>query len=121
MAELRISKDGNGWLGEVEPGWSVVEDATPIAPGDSSGGTGSVSASAKANDDSPFIINARTEVEMELGTVYGRVSSATVKGLEETTTTVALGMDTLLNLLNVDRSAVPLGEGVYLVGWGSRE
>lgn len=117
---LTFTMTGNGSLGDVEPGWSVSEDATPVAPGDSTGGTGNVSMSARAKTDAEFVINNGIQIEHDLGSVHGLIASATIRGAENTTTTATLGIDTLLNLLNVDKTAVPLGEGVYIVGWGSR-
>lgn len=121
MAELTITMTGNGQLGDVEAGWSVTEDATPVAPGDSFGGTGNVSLSARALTHAEFVINNGIEISHNLGSIHGLIASATIRGMPDTTTNASLGVDTLLNLLNVDKSTQPLGEGVYIVGWGSRE
>lgn len=73
--------DESGSIGEVTPGWSVQEYATPIISGARAGGAGGVSFSAKRDDESGFIINNTLDfTHSELGTVSGTVKSVNLVG-----------------------------------------
>lgn len=112
---LSVSLTGSGTLGPVLPGWSVTEDATPVAPGDTGGGTGSVSFSARHGEDSEFVIdNLLTVTDTNLGTITGgKISNVTSNGAAEATdTTLSLTGTTGLNLLNSTRSFGPVWAGM---------
>lgn len=54
---IKVNIDGSGSIGDITPGWSAQEYATPIIPGDTSGGTGTVAFTAAAKQDSLFLVN----------------------------------------------------------------
>lgn len=53
---IKAETDGAGEFGEITPGWTVNEYATPTTVGDYAGGTGGVSFTAKAERDTAFIV-----------------------------------------------------------------
>lgn len=104
---IEVSMTGSGEIGPVKTGWNVQEFATPVTPGDLAGGTGSVSFSAGAKDDSLFIVNNTiTTIEPDLGTVSGVVKSVAQTGLN-----VNVGHDTQLSLLDAQKTIPALGAG----------
>lgn len=101
---------GSGSVGEIMPGWSVTEEATPVAPGDLSGGTGSVGLNVAQGEDSEFVINnLSTFTHDRLGSIDGKVSTATSNGAtEETDTTIPLSLTTTFTQLAAERTAPPI-------------
>lgn len=82
---------GSGTLGDIAPGWSLQEFATPVIPSELSGGAGTLSFSAKANDDSLFVVNnlittQHTSEYGDLGSVTGVVKTITQTGLNVSVT-----------------------------------
>lgn len=79
---LSVAMVGSGAVGEVEPGWRVTENCTPVALGDTSGGAGSASFKAQALSSSRYVQdNYIALTHPTAGTFQGRVSSAPVSGL----------------------------------------
>lgn len=111
---VEVTLVGSGTIGQIQPGWSVSEDATPVAPGDTSGGTGDISFSARQGEDSEFVIDNLLTFEHDvLGTITGgRITSATSNGATELTDTdIPLSGTKGLELLNSTRVAPPVWEG----------
>ena len=54
---IEVTMSGSGSIGDIAPGWSVNEYATPVTIGETSGGTGNVSFNAASLPDSLFVIN----------------------------------------------------------------
>lgn len=82
---IKSQADGSGEFGEIAPGWSVNEYATPTTIGEYAGGTGSVSFTAAAREDTVFIVgNEATTTIDDFGadeTVTGVVGSVSVSGV----------------------------------------
>lgn len=98
---LKTQMTGSGAIGEIKPGWSIAEDATPVNPVDSSAGTGIVTISATATPTSKFIIdNQITVSEPSLGSFVGIVKSSTVQGAS-----VDFNVSTLVGLLVTTKTA----------------
>jgi hypothetical protein len=104
---IEIEMTGSGELGPLASGWSVQEYATPVTIGNTAGGTGNVSFTAAARDDSLFIINNNiTTTEQTLGSVTGVVKSVSQSGLN-----VNVSHDTRLALLDATADIPALGAG----------
>ena len=98
--------------------YTVTEDATPLAPGDSSGGVGQINITGRAVLNGPIkdrtaIISGRdvqlvddTGIEdtpfLGRGTIFGKITSISQPGER-----IALSADSLLSRLHVDRDAAP--------------
>jgi len=102
--ELDITSSGT--VGDVI-NWSVTENATPVAIGDSSGSVGQISVTVEQGIDSEFIIDSSAVFTHEdLGSINGRVSDGTSNGASELTdTSFPLSIDTVLSSLATDRVA----------------
>lgn len=101
---LDVSMTGSGTIGDITPGWSVNESATPVAIGDISAGTGTVSFTARATDDSLLCINNDVVSTVNgFGTVNGVVQSVNESG-----PTASITHGTLLDKFNLDISMPPL-------------
>ena len=86
---IEISMSGSGSIGEIQPGWSVLEYATPVTIGEYAGGTGQVSLSAKAQDDSLLITNntittTHSDDAGSLGHISGIVRTVSEQGIAAT-------------------------------------
>lgn len=105
-----LNLTGSGTVGDILPGWSVTEDATPVAPGDFSGGTGSVGVTAQQAADSEFVVNNLSVFTHDrLGTISGKVVSVTSNGAtEDTDTVVPMTLTTPLTKLAAERTAPPV-------------
>lgn len=109
MAEFIVT--GSGDAGELESGWSVNEQATPVAPGQPNASTGSVSLAARSTRNSSFLINDTVDFTREpLGTITGIIDSATVDDLRVTMT-----HGTLLTKLAVERTASATAPGARTI------
>ena len=91
---VSLTLTGSADLGDIRT-WSVEEQATPVAPGDTSGSVGQVSLSAERLDDSEFVINSESVFSHDtLGDVYGSVDTFSTVGTQggdaEITTTTPL-------------------------------
>lgn len=104
--ELNFTESGNS-VGDILPGWSVEESATPIAIGDSSGGVGGVRLTVLHDEDSEFVVDNFSEFSHdELGTIAGKILSLTSQGATEATDTVLpLQQTTPLSKLTAERTA----------------
>lgn len=104
---VELNLTGSGTIGTIMPGWSVQEDATPVAIGDSSGGVGSISLAAQHGEDSEFIIdNASSFVHDSLGQISGKVTSLNSSGFtEQTDTLLSIQLTTPISDLAVERTA----------------
>ena len=82
MAEgLNVTVTGKGVLGDLEPGWSEQEFATPINPNERAGGTGIVSFSANDVAAGVLAINkAAVSSYTPLGSVSGVVRTSSKTG-----------------------------------------
>lgn len=104
---IEIQMSGSGELGELAPGWNVQEYATPLTIGDTAGGTGSVSFSASARDDSLFIINNDiVTLDDTLGSIKGVVKTVSQNGLN-----VSVTHNTQLSLFDANFDIPALGAG----------
>ena len=104
---IEIQMTGSGELGPLAPGWTVQEYATPVTIGETTGGTGNVSFSAAARDDSLFVINNNiTTTEEFLGSVQGVVKSVSQTGLN-----VSVNHNTPLSLFDASQNIPALGAG----------
>lgn len=73
---------GNAQLGEILSGWTVQESATPVAIGEFSGGTGSVSMSVGSKPTSLFAINEDiVTTHSVFGSIDGIVKTVSSSGL----------------------------------------
>ena len=78
---INVNMTGSGDIGEIEPGWSVNEFATPVTIGDSAGGTGTVNVSAGKKPTSKLIVNnGITTTDEVLGSVSGTVKTVNTSG-----------------------------------------
>jgi len=78
----RVTLNGSGSIGDIEPGWSVSEDCTPAALGDSSGSVGSASVDAASTSSSVFATDNGFQLTDEnLGAFSGTVVDARVAGI----------------------------------------
>lgn len=95
MTEIKIT--GDGTFGSLQPGWSVNEDATPVAIGDSSGGIDSLSLSVSQGENSEFFSSESAELYSDdLGSFFGSVSTVDSDGADQgADTTVPLSVSGL--------------------------
>lgn len=78
---VELNTTGSGTIGEITPGWSVQEYATPVIPGSRAGGAGGVSLSGKRNTDSAFIVNNdSTFTHSALGNISGVIKTVNLAG-----------------------------------------
>lgn len=104
---LEISMTGTGTVGDITPGWSVAESATPVSIGDNSAGTGTVSFTSRATTDSLLCINNNVVSTVgSLGTLSGVVQSVSESG-----PTVSITHGTVLDKVNLDVNMPPLAGG----------
>lgn len=111
---------GKGSFGQIQPGWIVQEDASPIAPGNQDGGLGSVSFTAERNPtESQFLsgklilsVDMNTDGSVRLGGIQGYANSVSEHG-----GTVDITHTTLLSKLNADRVAPTIGWGTESGSW----
>jgi hypothetical protein len=90
-------------IGELSD-WSVDEEATPIVPGDSSGGTPSLNVTGIALDRWAMAAGQPLELDTARGSAMGKVSEVS---MGEKPGMVTLTADSLLNRLNIDVQALP--------------
>lgn len=89
MTELTVT--GTGSVGELQPGWSVSQQATAVAIGESDGSVGSASIAAERTSTSEFVGGqALALVHPELGTWDGAVANVRVDGLTAKLETVGV-------------------------------
>lgn len=62
-------------IGEIQPGWSIEENTTPHAVGDSSSGVGGVSFAIDRRDDSEFLLNKNVTVYYENDNQVGELGN----------------------------------------------
>lgn len=75
---ITVTTSGSGSLGELKPGWSVEEFATPVNPVSTAGGTGTVSYGASDGVESLMLIgDDATFSESDLGDISGVIRSVT--------------------------------------------
>lgn len=105
MAEgLTSAVGGNGVLGDIEPGWSEQEFATPVNPNERAGGTGVLSYTAKDVAAGMLAINkAATSEYAPLGQVSGVVRTASKTGQR-----VSISHDNKLARYNAVRTMPPM-------------
>jgi hypothetical protein len=104
---IEIEMTGSGELGPIVPGWSVQEYATPVAIGNTAGGTGNVSFNAAAREESLFVVNNDiTTTEENLGQVSGVVKSVSQTGLN-----VSITHNTPLSIFDATKNIPALGAG----------
>lgn len=104
MSEVSLNfTSGSGRIGDIFPGWTVHEDATPVAPGAGSGGTGYVNLGVAYGEDSEFVVgNSAVFSHPDLGDVVGRVDTFSGSGMY-VDSGVSLTMGTVLQRLNVNK------------------
>lgn len=104
---INIEMTGSGELGPLAPGWNVQEYATPVVIGNTAGGTGNVTFSAAARDDSLFVVNNNiTTTEETLGAISGVVKSVSQTGLN-----VSVTHNTQLAIFDATTDIPALGAG----------
>lgn len=86
---IEITMSGSGTVGEIQPGWTVSEYATPVTIGETAGGTGQVSISAKSESDSLLITNntittTHSDESGSLGYISGVVRTVSEQGISAT-------------------------------------
>ena len=107
---IEVNVEGAGELGEIAPGWSVQEYATPIVIGETSGGTGQVSLTASAKPTSLFVVNNNiVTVDDSLGEVTG-----VVKSVSQTGSSVNVTHGTALAIFDANFDIPALGAGGML-------
>lgn len=97
---------GSGSIGEILPGWSIQEPATPFVIGSSATGHGSVSVTAQSKTNSAFIVNNNIATTVETGSVDGVVKNVSING-----PTVNISHDTKLAKYDGERYIPPIIEG----------
>ena len=101
---LEVAMTGSGSIGDLAPGWTVNESATPVAIGDVNAGTGTVSFAARATDESLLVINNDAVSTInDLGTLNGVVQSVNETGISASVT-----HGTVLDSFNLDVAMPPL-------------
>jgi hypothetical protein len=84
--------------------YTVTEDATPLAPGDSSGGVGQISITGRAMLTGP--LKNRTAIEdtpfLGRGAIFGKITAVSQPGER-----ISFSADTLLTRLHTNRDAAP--------------
>jgi len=81
--EVNVSMTGSGSIGEIIPGWTVQENASPAVIGDTSAGAGVVSFSARSTNNSRFIVNNSITSDFgSIGQVTGYVKSNSESGMQ---------------------------------------
>tara|TARA_R110000822_G_scaffold92458_2_gene213286 strand:+ start:574 stop:1017 length:444 start_codon:yes stop_codon:yes gene_type:complete len=108
---LNVVMTGSGTIGDIVPGWSVSEFATPVVAGIYASGTGDVSITAAARNDSFFIINndivsTYTDVDGVDHNITGVVRGVSQQGLN-----VSFGHSTVLEKFNAEKVIPPLMMG----------
>jgi hypothetical protein len=104
---LEVSMTGTGTIGNIAPGWSFNESTNSVTIGETGAGTGSVSFTAQATDDSLLVINNNiTSTIGNLGTIDGVVQSVSQSGLNANIT-----HGTFLDKFNLDVNVPPVEAG----------
>lgn len=107
---VKVSMKGSGEIGEITPGWSVQEYATPLTIGEYAGGTGQVSISAKAKAESAFIINNNATTSCDNfsnnSIVSGVINSVSLSGMN-----ASFSHGNVLTKFDAEYSIPPLGAG----------
>lgn len=104
---IEIEMTGSGELGDIAPGWSVQEYATPVTIGDTAGGTGSVTFNAAARDTSLFVVNNNIiTTEEDLGSISGVVKTVSQTGMN-----VSVTHNTPMALFDANFDIPALGSG----------
>ena len=104
---VTVAMTGSGEIGDIAPGWSVQEFATPVTIGNVSGGTGNVSLNAKALDESLFIVNNNiVTTEQNLGYVSGVVKTVSQTGMN-----LSISHNTQLAIFDSNYTIPALGAG----------
>jgi hypothetical protein len=83
---IEIEMTGSGTVGDILPGWTVNEYATPANIGDFSNGSGGVNFTAEAKNDSLLLANNNiitkyTDPARSLGQVSGVVKTVSQSGM----------------------------------------
>lgn len=107
MIPSRVAITGKGQVKDITPGWSVVEEATPVAPGDTSGGVGAASIRMQQDKDAEFIIDESAQLSVDgLGEYFGTITTATSEGATTATETVIpFSLDSKISSLTAVKSA----------------
>lgn len=114
MTELTVT--GVGAVGELQPGWSVTEQATAVAIGESDGSVGAAKVSADRTSTSEFVGGNAIELEHpDLGTWNGKVTNVGASGLS-----AALDAAGVSRSLVATVTAKPFLYGTDMVSWTAR-
>lgn len=104
MMAANVTLTGSGQIGRLGPKWSVTQQCTPAAPGDTSGSVGSASMDAFARSTSVFAIdNDLILTDPTAGEFRGNVVASPVVGRK-----VHLDVAGKLNFLVADRTVDPV-------------
>lgn len=99
---LSVSMTGSGTLGQVLPGWSILEECTPAVPADTRGSVGSGSFSADVTSTSRFVTDNSVVMSSDAGAFRGRVSDVAIG------TQADVSVAGPLQFLNVDKTMPPI-------------
>ena len=104
---IKVDMSGSGEIGEIQPGWSVSESATPVTIGETGSGTGSVSLAAGKKPTSLLVVNNDIITEDDqLGSISGVVNTVNDQGAS-----VSLTHSTLLSDFNIEKNIPELSAG----------
>lgn len=112
---LKIRSTANpDLIGDIQPGWSIEENATPYAIGDGSASVGGVQFSAGRRDDSEFLLNKPVTVYYEPeGTVAaGNNVTGVFDSVDTSGASVGLTATNKLSALTAERRVDPIAVGV---------
>ena len=108
---IKLSIGGEGSLGDIAPGWSVNEYATPVAIGQFADGTGSVNINGRTKENSLLLVNNDAVTIHEsninsLGQISGVIQTVSETGIQSSIT-----HSTVLGFLDAERFIPPLQVG----------
>lgn len=104
-------------IGDIKPGWSIQENTTPHAIGDTSSSVGGVSFSARRRADSEFLLNKNVTVYYEGDNQVGGTGnnvSGYFDSVNASSTDVSVTSTNALSALSVEKNMPPVTGGVPL-------
>lgn len=108
---VKLTIGGEGDLGDVTPGWSVSEFVTPVAVGQLTEGTGSVSVTGESKPGSLLLVNNDATTVHENPVKSLGVVSGVVKTVSETGITASITHSNFLAFLDAELFIPPLNVG----------
>lgn len=123
---LKIRNNANpDLIGDIQPGWSIDENATPHVIGDGSASVGGVQFSAGRRDDSEFLLNKPVTVYYEPEGTVTAVNNVTgvFDSVDASGASAGLTSTNLLSTLTAERSVrpvYPLSSEIYSKSFSSQ-